>query len=43
MAVPAIDAVVADVVLMAEGDRLRASDADFGDVWGFVDGREGEN
>ena len=41
MAVPAVDAIVAHVVLMAERNRLRASDPDAGDVGGPVDRCQG--
>lgn len=38
VAVTAIDSVVADVMLMAEWDRLSARDADFSDVGRLIDG-----
>jgi hypothetical protein len=40
VAVTAIDAVVADVMLMTERNRLDTSDADFSDIGRLVDSRE---
>jgi len=40
VAVAAVDAVVADVVLVAEGHRLAAGDAYFGDIRRFIDCRQ---
>src|SRR6476659_10467811 len=40
MAIAAIDSIITDVMFVAERHRLSARHSYFGNVWGFIDGRE---
>jgi len=40
MAIAAIDSIIADMMFVAERHRLSARHSYFGNVWGFIDGRE---